>query len=680
MASKRRLLKWVLTPIVVLLFVLWFGFTTFFFNPLEDDYEYDVSTLIPRTVDFYFSKADLADDIDASLRLRVADDFQASERGQALAKLPAYQDLVGSFSIEDVQRELDASLEQVPIEVDPLALFGGRDVAVAGYFKSAERPETDWAAYGRANWVGKLGVALLGHPDLLDLEAQNMQVEEVEGSDAEFLAYKLSGGQLARPLFIRRVLDVIIVGTDEEMFAEIPELERTRGENSFGLSAKYDDHISTDDREGDELELYVDYRALSEMNGWTGRWPDTTSEFFTQAFLGRIFQSGSINEGIGTLSFGNYLGLRLHGTLSTELMTPVQKRLYRRRGADPDTILNDAARLVPADAGVFVYGHGDVGDLLREMLGSAEDALVSNLEDLVRTVWGYADCQPLIDDVETGLADRFAFCMRNNDYPDDGPSGPPHDDAIVPAWALILFVDNQEKVLELRDMVHKKQAEFGIQGREPGEGGVWWNKVLGGKLVYEYWSPFVPGTGHLSSVIDDIAGGTKIFIVGNNHKMLGHMLRTYFEGAAKNYPRLSENPSMSTQLRAGLASSDLVVYLNPRAMSDTWRAMAKGWAKDKVSIDWSVERPRIEKSVVEEKMPGATWGRLTPQEQEQLDMLVQPELDAFETDYRRQHGDAFYREYMDKIDAWEAMDVALVQLSLDQRTVDLSARVKFPLE
>ena len=45
-------------------------------------------------------------------------------------------------------------------------------------------------------------------------------------------------------------------------------------------------------------------------------------------------------------------------------------------------------RLMPRDAGAMLYLQGDLGDFLREGLDFAEDALVSNLEDLVREVWG----------------------------------------------------------------------------------------------------------------------------------------------------------------------------------------------------------------------------------------------------------------------------------------------------
>lgn len=672
MSLRRRLLKWSLIGLAGLLFALWFGFTTFFFNPLESDFESDVSSLIPRDVDFYLAKASLADDLDGDLRLSMADDFEASARGQAIAKLPLYRDLVGSLDVAAITDEVRATLATLPVTVDPLAVFGGSDVALAGYFRGAGMETSDWAVYGRANWLGKLAVALLGYPSLVDLESQGMTAEEVLDGESGQVAWKLSGGQLTRPLYIWRVLDVVCVGTDVEMFEAIPALEAKRGEDSLGMSAKYHDHVNVEGRDGDELEVYVDYRALSEMNMWTGRWPDPNSESFLAAFTSHLFQSGTVREALGTVRFGPVVGVDLHGVLSTELMTPMQKKLYRERGLDKNALSRDVARLVPADAGVLLYLQGDLGDFLREGLGVAEDALVSNLEDLVREVWGYNDTLPLIDDLENALGDRFALVMRENDYPDDGDKGPPHDDRVVPAWALVTWVDDEDEVRDLRTMVQNRQSAFGIRGREPGSGGVYENTVTGGFKVLEYWNPLIPGTGHLASILCTL-GSQQLFIVSNNHKMLGHMTSTYHDGDG-----LSAHSTFATQLGDGLPSADALLWLNPKAMGNTWRGMAKLWASDKVAIDWSVERPRIEKLALKEHMPGSTWGNLSEGEQAKLDMLVQPELDSFEREFRTQHSTRFYAEYLDRIAAFEALDALLVQLSIDQRDLDLAIRAKIP--
>lgn len=676
MADKRRVLRWGAIGLLVFIFILWFGFTTFLFNPLEDDYEYDVSTLIPRNVDFYVAQAHLAQELDADLSLSVAGELSENERLQAVARLPLYQDLAQKVDLAAIREEVRASLAELPIKVDPLELFGGRDLAVAGNFRPGGVIE--WTAYGRANWMGKLGVALLGYPGLLNLDQQGITVEEV-ADGGERIAYLLSGGQLTRPLYVTRIQDVVVIGTDKEPFKQMPVLARQRGQDSFGLSARYEDRINLAERSGDELELFLDYRALAEQRGLSGRWPDPSSGEFGPTFAARLFQSGALNDAIGHLRFGRVLGLDLHATLSSELMTPVQKRLYRHRGIDKESLLRDVASMVPEDVGLFAYGVGDVGDLLREALASSEGAFVSNLEDLVRSVWSYADVQPLIDDLDVATADRFAFCMRKNDFPareDD----PPHDNTVVPAWALILWVEDEARAKALRETVSANQGSFGIHGREPGSPGVFYHELSqGGVLVFEYWSDFIPGTGHMSTLTDNMGGGT-VLVLSNHYAFCGEIHQTFYQAAAGGHTQLAEHPTFRTQVSAALPSANFVVWLNPATMAETLRGMVRRWAEDKVEIDWTVERPRLEQKVLKEKMPDASYGHLTPEQEEELAMLVKPELDAFEADFRGQHASRFEKEYREQLEALEAFDGVLLELALDKADIDLALRVKLPLE
>ena len=672
MSLKRRILKWGLIGLFILAFALWFGFTTFLFSPLEDDYEFDVSTLIPRDVDFYLAKSELEEVFEPDLTLSIAEAWAESERGQALSSHPLYASTLSRIDLAEVRQEVQVALSNLPLEVDPLKLFGGRDVALAGYFQDPERRQNDWAVYGRVNWMGKLGVELLAYPGLLKLEQQGMAVETVEDDEGP-VGFALSGGQLQRPLYLRRVQDVVVLATDDVLVQEVSGLLRTRGEDSLGLSAKYADRINVDDREGDELEVFLDYRALSEWKGWSGRYPDVQADTFTPAFLGRLFQSGAINEVMGRVGFGRVLRLDLHATLSSELMTPLQKRLYRMRSLSREDILNDVSRFIPGDAGLFLCGVGDLGDVLSMAREASEPALQTNLDDLVRSVWSYSDSLPLIDDIDSVFAGRFAFCMRDNDYP-VAEDDPPNDGRVVPAWGLVLWVEDPAKLDELRNTVRSHQPEFGIQGREPGSGGLFRHQV-GAWFVYEYWQPLVPGTGHISDARADTTAGS-VFLVGNSHRLVAGMLDGFHNGSAQ----LSDHPTFRAQVVNSLAAPNVVLWLNPSAMDATWRGMSRDWAATSVSIDWSVERPRIEKLTIKEEIPDAIWGQLTPEQEQQLEMLAQPRLDQFEAEYRAQHGARFLREYQQRIDAWETIDGALISIGMDKSSMDVSARIRYPIE
>jgi len=167
---KRRILKYFLIGLSLLVLGALWAFSTFFFNPFEDRYAFDLASLVPREVDFYVSKAELRRDFDPLPRPAFADEFLADERGQAFLELQSVAELLDGLELEETLAPLEESLAQLPVQADPLSIFGGTDVAVAGNFQGTTLEQANWAVYGRANWMGKLGIELV-ESGFLDLEA-----------------------------------------------------------------------------------------------------------------------------------------------------------------------------------------------------------------------------------------------------------------------------------------------------------------------------------------------------------------------------------------------------------------------------------------------------------------------------------------------------------------------------
>ena len=99
---KRRLLKYVLVGLMLVGMAGFWAFSTFLFNPLEGAYGYDLSTLIPREVDFYAAKAGLRGDFDPLPRLAFADAFAENARARALMETEAARGLLDRFDVGGV--------------------------------------------------------------------------------------------------------------------------------------------------------------------------------------------------------------------------------------------------------------------------------------------------------------------------------------------------------------------------------------------------------------------------------------------------------------------------------------------------------------------------------------------------------------------------------------------------
>lgn len=494
-----------------------------------------------------------------------------------------------------------------------------------------------------------------------------MTVVEAEGVTT------LSGGQLTQPLHIARIADVLILGNSQTLVAKALELEAKKGEDSFALSARYADYIQNQEhREPEDLELFVDHDALMKNLGFDGNFPNKSSQDFTPAFLARLFQMGLIKEVEGVVGFDGGLSIDLHADLSSEKLSSAQKRFYRESGFNRDRIY-EVARYAPSDTAILAYLQGDVGDILRMVLASTEDALQDNFNDTVRAVWGHPDGTALLDQLDAGLKDRLALVVRLNDYPDEGNAGPPHDDWPTLAWAVVGWAKDKELLDDFRQKVIMNQGRFGIQGRESGSAGVFTNEVAGGLVVYEYWSPLVPGTGHMSSVVSD-----DLFIVGNHHQLLADILLTHLGDPS--YPALETGAAFSSLVSLGLDSTSAFVWFDPTRISETLHAMADQAARDLVQIDWSRERPRLDALVRKRDFVNKRAEELDPDEYSRYEVALEDELSRFEAQFFGENvaglSETFNR-YMTYLDAVRGM---LFQLSLDPKRVDLSLRALIPLE
>ncbi len=665
---KRRLLKILLVTCAVVAFTGYFAFSTFFFSPLEKDYGADVATLIPRNVDFYVAKANLAADFAPFPVPAFADELATTTGGRTFFVSPEWQAWRSELGLAQVSAEIERAKASLPLAIDLLDVLGGREAAVAGYFRGGALDQTDWALYARGNWMAKLALSLLSRPGLFDLASQGVDV--VAGDET----VSLSGASLPRALHVARVRDVFIVTTDPALLKEASELAAVKGADSFGGSARYFDHIQQRAKGGNEAELFLDYRSLSEALKFTGRWPDQASQDFLPAFAGRLFQSGALKELAGVARFETGATFELHGELSSEVVSPFQKQLYRQRSFDRDRLFQ-VSRFAPADAALCAYAHVPIGPLVEQVLQSLEPAARDNLDDLVREVWGHPDYGPLVAELDGAFHDRALFIVRNDDYVVD-EDGPPHDGSTVFAWSLVLWIDDAAKIEELRKKVVDNQVYFAIHGASPGEGGVYTNKVSGGQLIYEYWSPLLPGTGHLASMTDT---GQGIFVLSNHHRMIGQVLKTWFEGAPE-YPRLAEVPRYEALVTSGATHANAVVYVNPQGAASTLRELADRAARDRVVIPWDVKRDEIDRAVLEEHFPDRVYEQLTEAEREELEIYARPARDRFEREFRDERVPEFRAEFERQILYAEQCPGALIEFGLDAKEITVFARWLLDLE
>jgi hypothetical protein len=671
MTRRSRLLRYALALGLVLLFAGYFAFSTFVFSPTESDYEPDVSTLVPRGVDFFVAKSDLRGDFERLPRLAVQDELGRTAAWRAWLESPERAELEARHKIEAGLAELERQLDAAGI--DPLDVIGGDDLAVAGYFRGATLESADWAAYGRVNWMGKLAVAALDYPSLAGLDSRGITVAPGEG----FVS--VSGAGLPRPIHVARIQDVVVLGTSKELVEKAADLRARGGQESFGMSAAYNDEIAQSRRtsEGDDLELYVDWRTAMEKLQLAPRRPDANSDQPWEALLGRMFQLGSVRTLAGTIGFDRGVVVDLHGELSSETMSPFQKALYRQRGRESKAIVDALARIARPDTQVLAHLEVELGEFLTKLYSSLEPAQRQLIDEMLRSTGQYNGAAAAIKELDTLFKGRIGLIVRHNDFPVNAEKDPPHNDVPVPAFALVLWTEGSERthkrLTELQKLVNDNQGRFGLQGRNGGRG-VFINNLSGGFEAWEFWSPFIDGTGHIA-----VARNADLYFLSNSFQLVSDLLNR--SNPLLDVERLSDRPDFNQLVNEAQPASNLFLWLNPQTLSKTLRAFAERSALDqaKARIDWDLERAREEDRVLREQFPGKRRNQLDSDTQRQLNEIVGPLLALRERELLREQVPALKASFDRQITYLEAISAALLTLSLDPKHFDLTLTAVTPL-
>jgi hypothetical protein len=667
MSLRSRILRFALITLAVLLVTGFAAFSTLFFNPLESDLDEDVAALVPRDVDFFVAKAHIEDAFDKFPHLSVEPRLEKLPAWTAWTNSPECAAFVRDMRIEETLKQLEEAAKQIPLGMQPQEVFGGRDLAIAGWFRGGNLEQAEWAAYGRANWAGKLAAAAITHPGLIGLQKQGITAKE----DGDVVT--LSGGQLPRPICVTRIRDVVIVATQPTLAKKAHELQQKAFQDSLYQSAAYDDHIrrAWRNKEGDEFEVYLNARKMIESFALTAPWPNPKSQDFTPALLGRLFQLASLKDALGVVGVDEGLQLDLHGDFSSEQITQERERVYRTRGFDRNQLLGEAARLAPRDTSLFVYLHAPIGDFLRMMLASCEPSLKANIEDQMRSTGKYPTIDKLVNELDGALKDRLCLIVRPNDYPVD-PEGPTHDSVPVPAVAIVAWTKDVGPINELRKLIGEQGSRFGLRGKTANDPGFFKNYEAGYE-TREYWQPLIPGTGVIVT-----ANAGDLTVVTNSIGMMGHIIKTFTQHSEK-YPSLADEPGFQALVQSSLARANLIAWANPKSAAAVLRSRARYTAENSFHLDQATERERLAVKLLRDSYGGRPVSQLTPEETDQLNGKLDEEVAALYKRVKQEQIPALMADQERWISSFEAANGALLMLALDPKSFDLSVRVPVPL-
>ena len=542
----RRLLRTLaITVTALVMFVLMFV-AAFVFNPFEGSL-LELRDAVPRGVNFFVLKEDLADDFDPFPQPRFWEDL-SDARGFAELTQGSLGASWRRSGLAQVIDETAATFDRVRADtggfLDVMRDVVGREVIFAGYqqdhSQSPPRPlaEPWWCMYARVTWRVKALHGLAGF-GLVQSRLRDQGIDVASAGDS--LVVKLPGA--TQPLFVRRHLDLLMVANHEPLLDQSQRLiDGNRDEEPIGQMAAYTDGAQKRiERWADVnvqhppnvLEFVLEPNAFDGFRRFAASWPnaqnkDSMNERVLASFVnlkGWQQVTGGVMFADGVVAATGQVGL------NSKQHTAFQSSFYRAEEEQRSRWLDPFLRMVPESACAAAAMRMPVGDYLHAMFDALEDPVKEELDDRVRRTSfrnsNLTDFRDLIERLRVAFLPRTGFVFRQND-PD--MSRDDKGELMVPvaarspmpqvAWVFWLRQPNgQELAQELVTLLQTYASTFGFRK-------VWHLpvQIASGKLpepVTEFTNPQIPATGEIAMIVF-----RDFFVVSNSGPLIRDILRT----------------------------------------------------------------------------------------------------------------------------------------------------------
>lgn len=542
---------------VLALFVLLAMFVvSFVFNPLEGSLR-DVRDVVPREVDFFVRKTDLAADFDGGLRLN-RDSLPRPWFWDGLVQAPGWPEVERGpwFSSlkqqEPALRQARDALLQVQEGsrglLDLSRDLVGREVTVAGYYqdptKNPPQPlqQPWWCVYARIGWRLRAAWGLLQWSMVQDMvKSGGVQI----GGEGQLLVVRAQG--MAEPLYAARHLDCLMLANSRHLLEQSLRLASgEEGEQPFGQSSRYSAGVLepvarwTDVRSLDRanaVEFSIAPNATDSFRRVSSTWPDPRNkDSMNERVLASFLNLSGWISVTGALLFEpEELAVLGEVVLNSNKHNQFQSAFYRAESQARKEWLDPFLRMVPDSACAAAALRTPVGDFLHAMFEALLPDDKQLLDDILRrcTMAGQqlTDTRDLIDRLKLAFLPRTGFVFRRN-RPDtfrDKTTGemktiPVAARSPVPQIAWLFWIrDGSQPIVESFARMMKEQAgQFRFTES--------YTLTVDGlpEPVSEFLHPQIPGTGEIAMIVF-----RQFFVISNSGPLIKDMLRTRynFKGA-----------------------------------------------------------------------------------------------------------------------------------------------------
>ncbi len=669
---KKKVKRFFLV-LVFLIPLLYFAFTLFFFSPFEDDFG-ELAFIVPRDVDLFFSKVDMADDFGSFPEPVFFQDLKVDREWRTFTETKLFGELFEGRTPDEILAEVRDSIRDLPI--DPIADVLGRQVAFAGNFDSEGVPSS-FVAFFRASFKTKLAYELMTWDMLRGFAGDPMIAESTVDFDPRGFVVLTLADEKGTTYFLKRCADVIIAGTSETLMEEVAglvDLGKDSIDLSLGGTQAYRDKIELVLHEDEDLlDFHVNLDTYFERIDADDELKANDIDFSVMTAMD-IFDPAYFESLTGTLDFDDSLVLKARSEFHTQVVQEAKTGFFDQDSVDLKGSMAELAGMLPPDLFVAGCARLDLQPFLSILEKNLDPELRTLINDLVREggrhslKWKLSGTWEFIEYLDRVFGQKvyFALRARAKDKPIEPFEQP------MPIVALIFEIEDhlrldllEEVVINLQD--NRRQA-FDM------------SKLSGDRYGCEIKIIDPKGLEDLET-ITYTRMGERYFVLATSLDLIEDIVRAW----ARPEPRyeLQSVPLFERAMETFNKYGNLALFVDMEGLRSAVDDYAEFWGS--LQIEQTPEETRTQRKQVKARVQRregmrATGGRLSEADAERLEELVDEEMIKMLEARIEREAPEFARQFRERWTWMPLFQGLALSVHVTVHSVDWALRLETTLE
>jgi hypothetical protein len=585
---RSRRFSIIAASLIVVIFLVYLLFVSFFFDPFEDTLD-DTASILPSEVDYFVRWQDVGSHFNEFPEPAIWSDVENSSQYVHVKESGALKQWSEDFEIDQLLSSLSQINDYLPTGLSLKEDFM-REFVIAGRGAPSFDSKFKGVIMMRASFKVKAGVSMLNFDFVREKLPESLKFEDVGRGIYRIPQFELFGFQDA---YLGRVKDVLLLASEKEFLTIANDFDKRGGQDSLARASVFHDNVSAY-LGPNETPLEIFFR-FGRDSASAPVWPPLNSDSIAEQFLNRLFNMNLLRFCAGYLNLDNGIKLRLGGDTDLAKAKGYQQKWLQGSSVKRKQI-EEFASMVPAQSFAFGTVSGEVSKLLTEGYSLVPGDLRSMMESEIARGGDYQNMLHLMQSIGGVYRQGIAFSLRENNF-DEMASDPLHDGTPVPLFAIYGKVRDMGAYDHLFQYLKENWASFTGDVNQKVQSVTFGGGAVGTSFV----SQIVPGTGEIMLLY---VPTLKTLVITNSAKYSSEIMSTAFLAASEPSAKRRQLlflPSFKSELDNSPNGAHFFAWFSPHRaqqwFSDVARATAEYRLRRERESAWRSQRPQVEQEM-----------------------------------------------------------------------------------